>query len=97
MLEEFTDNAVGLLKEFDELMGSLRRSDVGGNISSAKTMLQYHSQLRENIQTSAVESLTQDAQAILKRLDQSRSINAASSSGLLYNTLTMLSVVVFVR
>ncbi|KAF6021902.1 trio [Bugula neritina] len=81
MLEEFTDNAVGLLKEFDELMGSLRRSDVGGNISSAKTMLQYHSQLRENIQTSAVESLTQDAQAILKRLDQSRSINAASSSG----------------
>lgn len=75
MLEDFTTKAQALLVQFDQLMGALRRKDVAGDIGGAKTMLNQHSQLRENINSAAVDSLIQDAHVILKRLDYARSLN----------------------
>lgn len=76
MLEEFTDKTQTLLIQYDHLMGPLRRKDVASNINDARAMLAQHSQLRESINTTAVESLTQDAHAIMNRLNQARALNS---------------------
>jgi len=44
-------------------------------------MLAHHSQLRESMNMSAVESLVQDAHTILKRLDYARSLAGRNSTG----------------
>ena len=92
MLEDFTTKAQALLVQFDQLMGALRRKDVAGDIGGAKTMLNQHSQLRENINSAAVDSLIQDAHVILKRLDYARSLNKNTVGKCRYHTLCSLIV-----
>lgn len=79
LLEEFTDNTQTLLIQFDQLMGPLRRKDVAGDINNAKTMLSYHSQLKDSINSPAVDTLGQDARNIMKRLDHARGLNNGSA------------------
>lgn len=84
MLEDFTDKSQHILIQFEQLMGPLRRKDVAGDINGAKAMLIQHSQLKESINSAAVESLMQDAHDIMKRLDHARSLNR-SLPGLLFD------------
>ena len=80
MLEEFTENTQALLIQYDQLMGPLKRKDVATDINSAKAMLTYHCQLKESINSTAVESLTQNAHAIMRRLDEAR-VASGNTSG----------------